>query len=113
MHRPATLLDDEKGAQKNLPETNCCSAAPAVLKFDTDGNLLASWGPAQGAPWVKNEHGIHVDGDGNVWVGGNNDGDQILKFSPEGKFLQQVGQNDSTKGSNSTTRLGQIGRAHV
>jgi DNA-binding beta-propeller fold protein YncE len=107
VHRPATLLDDEKGAQKDPPETTCCKAAPPVLKFDPEGNLLASWGGASsGQPWVKNEHGIHVDGDGNVWVGGNNDGDQILKFAPDGKFIQQVGQNDANKGSNSTTRLG-------
>ena len=107
VHRPATLLDDEKGAQKNPPETKCCSAAPPVLKFDPEGNLLASWGgPGADYSWVKNEHGIHVDRDGNVWVGGNNDGDQILKFAPDGKFLQQVGKDDGTKGSMSTTRLG-------
>src|SRR5689334_7315436 len=34
IHRPATLLDDEKGAQKNPPETKCCKSAPPVLKFD-------------------------------------------------------------------------------
>jgi DNA-binding beta-propeller fold protein YncE len=107
IHRPATLLDDEKGAQTNPPETKCCKAAPPVLKFDPDGNLLASWGgPTAGQPWVKNEHGIHVDRDGNVWLGGNNDGDQILKFTPAGKFLQQVGKDDGTKGSLSQTRLG-------
>jgi DNA-binding beta-propeller fold protein YncE len=107
IHRPATLLDDEKGAQKDPPETKCCKSAPPVLKFDPEGNLLASWGgPAAGQPWVKNEHGIHVDRDGNVWLGGNNDGDQILKFTPEGKFLQQVGKDDGSKGSSSQTRLG-------
>ena len=107
VHRPATLLDDEKGAQKNPPETKCCLAAPPVLKFDAEGNLLGSWGGAgAGHSWVKNEHGIHVDQGGNVWVGGNNDGDQILKFTPDGKFLQQVGKDDGTKGSMSTTRLG-------
>src|SRR6187551_1694645 len=31
VHRPATLLDDEKGATKNPPETSCCTAAPPVL----------------------------------------------------------------------------------
>jgi DNA-binding beta-propeller fold protein YncE len=111
LHRPATLLDDEKGAQKDPPETTCCKAAPPVLKLDPEGNLLASWGGASGGgssggPWVKNEHGIHVDRDGNVWVGGNSDGDQILKFSPDGKFLQQVGKDDGGKGSLSQTRLG-------
>jgi DNA-binding beta-propeller fold protein YncE len=107
VHRPATLLDDEKGAQKSPPEYKCCTAAPAVMEFDAEGNLLRHWGgPDKGHPWVKNEHGIHVDKDGNVWVGGNNDGDQILKFSPDGKFLQQIGQNDDSKGSSSKTRLG-------
>ena len=105
VHRPASLVDDEKGAQKTPPATKCCTAAPAVLKFDADGNLLASWGPVSGN-WIKNEHGIHVDKGGNVWVGGNNEGDQILQFSPDGKFLQQVGKDDGAKGSNSTTRLG-------
>src|SRR6185312_2346730 len=107
IHRPATLLDDEKGAQANPPTSICCVAAPPVLEFDTDGNLLKSWGgPGPGYTWMKNEHGIHVDQDGNVWVGGNEDGDQILKFTADGKFLQQIGVNDSSKGSNSITRLG-------
>jgi len=105
IHRPLTLLDDEKGAEKNPPETTCCKAAPPVLKFDPEGNLLASWGAQPGQPWIKNEHGIHIDRDGNVWLGGNNEGDQILKFTPDGKFLQQIGKDDGTKGSLSQTRL--------
>src|SRR5262252_11121140 len=89
IHRPATLLDDEKGATKNPPEYKCCKAAPAVMEFDTDGNLLRHWGgPGAGQDWVKNEHGIHIDKDGNVWLGGNNDGDQILQFTPDGKFIR-------------------------
>src|SRR5262249_33583159 len=44
VHRPGTLVDDEKGAQKSPPETRCCVAAPPVLKFSTQGKLLASWG---------------------------------------------------------------------
>ena len=108
LHRPATLLDDEKGAQANPPQTKCCKAAPPVMEFDADGNLLRHWGgPGQGYDWVKNEHGLHVDKDGNVWVGGNNDGDQILQFTPDGKFIRQVGKDDGTKGprSNDTARL--------
>ena len=108
LHRPATLLDDEKGAQKNPPEYKCCTAAPPVMEFDSDGNLLRHWGgPGDGYKWIQNEHGLHVDKDGNVWLGGNNDGDQILQFSPDGRFLQQIGKDDGTKGprSNDTSRL--------
>src|SRR3954453_4354071 len=108
VHRPATLLDDEKGLEKNPPEYKCCKAAPAVMEFDTDGNLLRHWGgPNADQKWVKNEHGIHVDKDGNVWVGGNNDGDQILQFTPDGKFIKQVGKDEGSKGPRSaeTTRL--------
>ena len=108
IHRPATLLDDEKGAAKSPPETKCCTAAPTVMEFDTDGNLLRHWGgPGQGYEWPKNEHGIFVDNDGNVWLGGNDNVDHhILKFTPDGKFLQQIGKAGSTGGSNSTTQLG-------
>ena len=79
----------------------CCSSTP-------DGKLLRSWGgPGAGYDWPKNEHGIHVDAAGNVWVAGNgNDDHQILKFTPDGKFLQQIGKAGSTGGSNSTTQLG-------
>jgi len=113
IHRPASLLDDEKGATKNPPEYKCCKAAPAVMEFDADGNLLRHWGgpgqgsTTQGSEWVKNEHGIHVDKDGNVWLGGNNEGDQILQFTPDGKFIKQIGKDDGTKGprSNDTARL--------
>src|SRR5262245_9502001 len=52
VHRPTTLVDDEKGAQASPPTTKCCIAAPPVLQFDRDGNLLRSWGgPKQGYDW--------------------------------------------------------------
>jgi DNA-binding beta-propeller fold protein YncE len=108
IHRPSTLLDDEKGAQKDPPATKCCTAAPPVLKFDSAGNLLASWGgPGQGYDWPKNEHGIFVDKDGNVWIAGNDKADaQILKFTPAGKFLQQIGKPGGPSGSNTPGGLG-------
>lgn len=107
IQRPGSLLDDEKGAQKSPPESLCCSAAPPVMKFDQQGNLLAAWGGAgQGHPWVQMEHGIHVDDAGHVFIAGNLDGDQVLEFTGDGKFIRQFGADDGTKGSNSTTRLG-------
>jgi DNA-binding beta-propeller fold protein YncE len=115
VHRPATLVDDEKGATKNPPETKCCTAAPPVLEFDTDGNLLRHWGgKGEGFEWPKNEHGLHVDKQGNVWVGGNDEIDHhILKFSADGKFLQQYGKQGSTGGSNSQTQLGRPAHLQV
>jgi DNA-binding beta-propeller fold protein YncE len=108
VHRPATLVDDEKGAMKTPPATKCCKPAPAVLKFDIDGNLLASWGgPGQGFDWPKSEHGIHVDRDGNIWLAGNGQTDhQLLKFAPDGKFLHQIGKPGATGDSNAQTQLG-------
>jgi DNA-binding beta-propeller fold protein YncE len=108
VHRPSTLVDDEKGAMLDPPATKCCKAAPPVLEFDRDGNLLRHWGgKGEGYDWPKSEHGVFVDLDGNVWIAGNDTEDaQILKFTPEGKFLQQIGKAKSTGGSNSTTQLG-------
>jgi len=108
VHRPSTLVDDEKGAQKSPPETRCCIAAPPVLQFSADGRLLKSWGgPGAGYEWPESEHGIHIDKEGNVWLAGNSKNDhQILKFTPDGKFLQQIGKAGSTGGSNSKTQLG-------
>jgi hypothetical protein len=108
IHRPGTLVDDEKEAMKTPPASRCCKPAPPVLEFDLEGNLLRHWGgPGAGYEWPKNEHGIFVDKDGNVWLAGNDNADhQILKFTPEGKFLQQIGHAGSTGGSNSQTQLG-------
>jgi len=115
VHRPATLLDDEKGAQKNPPETKCCTAAPAVLQFDQAGNLLRSWGgPGQGYDWFESEHGIFVDKDDNVWVGGNSPKDHhIVQFTADGKFIKQLGKPGKSEGSNSTTQLGRPAHMQV
>jgi len=105
--RPRSLTDDEKAATLNPPRTKCCVPAPPVLEFDTDGNLLRSWGgPGEGYQWFGNEHGIEVSG-GFVWLTGNaNDDSQILKFTPDGKFVLQIGKIAPAKGSNDTTQLG-------
>ena len=94
IHRPKTLIDEEKGAALNPPRAKCCVAAPPVIEFDGEGNLLRAWGgPGAGYEWFENEHGIYVDGQGNVWVGGNDPKDhQLIKFTPDGKFLMQVGR---------------------
>jgi len=106
-HRPRSLTDDEKGASLTPPRSKCCISAPPVLEFDTDGNLLRSWGgPGEGYEWVGREHGIEVD-TGFVWLTGNADNDNaVLKFTTDGKFVMQIGKIAPSKGSNDTTQLG-------
>jgi hypothetical protein len=108
IHRPRSLSDDEKGAALNPPRSKCCVAAPPVLEFDADGNLLRSWGgPGDGYEWVGREHGIEVDDRGFVWIGGNADNDNaILKFTLDGKYLGQIGKIAPRTNSNDTTQLG-------
>ena len=108
LHRPGTLLDDDKGAQQKPPLNRCCESAPPVVEFDQDGNVVQAWGgPGQGYDWPKNEHGIHVDWQGNVWISGNDPADNhILKFTRDGKFILQIGKPGKSEGSNSQTQLG-------
>jgi sugar lactone lactonase YvrE len=82
-----------------------------ILKFDTSGKLLLSFGKGM----LVFPHGIHVDRDGNIWVTDGNDnlprrrpgqpadaplppppakvvGHQVFKFSPDGKLLLSLGK---------------------
>ena len=93
LQRPGSLTADELDASADPPRSLCCFAAKPVLEFDASGRLLQSWGgPGQGFDWPKNEHGIHVEKNGNVWIGGNGPADRmLLKFSRDGRFLLQIG----------------------
>ena len=115
LQRPRTLTDDERGAALTPPVSKCCVPAPPVLEFDADGNLLQAWGGAgSGYDWPRNEHGIFVDAQDNVWLGGNGKADhQVLKFTREGKFLMQIGRAGQTADSNSPSELGRPALAIV
>jgi DNA-binding beta-propeller fold protein YncE len=65
-----------------------------VLQFSPAGVLLQAWGgPGQGYEWPQSNHGIFVDHQGNVWIGGNGAGDShLLKFTRNGKFIAQYGK---------------------
>ncbi len=92
VHRANTVDRTISQLQRGLGE--CCAAAPPVLEFDEEGNLLHAWGgPGQGYDWPESNHGIFVDQKGNVWIGGNGGPDShILKFTQDGKFLMQYGK---------------------
>ncbi len=115
IQRPKSLTDDERGASLEPPVSKCCVAAPPVMELDGEGHLLRAWGgPGQGYDWPSNEHGISVDRDGFVWIGGNGENDgQILKFTRDGKFVAQIGKPGPPTGSADTTRLGRPATAEV
>jgi DNA-binding beta-propeller fold protein YncE len=66
-----------------------------VLLFDTDGNVLHSFG----AGMIAWPHGIFVEPDGSVWVTDASVGDAedyglghtVMKFTPEGELLMTIG----------------------
>jgi len=115
IHRPLTITDDEKGATLNPKRSKCCIPAPPVLEFDKKGNLLQAWGgPGNGYHWPKNEHGIYIDPNGYVWIGGNDQTDNmILKFTQQGKFLLQIGSPGTSLGSNDMNQLGRPAHMNV
>ena len=86
----------------------CCVPAPPVIEFAPDGTVARAWGgPDEGYEWPESEHGIHVDHQGHVWIGGNAAGDaHILKFTADGEFLLQIGRAGASEGSNDTANLG-------
>jgi DNA-binding beta-propeller fold protein YncE len=70
------------------------AAAPSVLEFDLDGNLMRSWGSPASAPpgvWPKAVHTIFTDRAHNVWLAGAAPGDTLLQFTPDGKFIKEFG----------------------
>jgi DNA-binding beta-propeller fold protein YncE len=130
IHRGGSLERMENYLAANPPASECCMAAPPVLEFDQEGNLIGHWGgPGQGYDWPASNHGITVDYKGNVWIGGNGRGaavapptqaaalnesqpgggpfndNMVLKFTQDGKFLMQIGHPGQSKGSNDLENL--------
>ena len=105
VHRPGTLQPNET--------RSIWRAAPPVLEFDPEGNLVSSWGgPGAGYEWPDLEHGIYIDHADNVWLGGGGEKDaHLLKFTRRGGFLMQIGRKGQGTGSNDTQNLG--GAANV
>ncbi len=115
LHRPRTLPREERGM-----------SAPPVIVFDSEGNYIKAWGgEAAGFEWPQNEHGLHIDSDGYVWVTGNScpeldtDGidavsdDQILKLTQDGEIVLQIGSAGQSTGARDTRNLHRAADLHV
>ena len=102
----------------SIPESQRANAAPPVLEFDQAGKLLTSWGgPTGGEQWLGREHGIFVDADNYVWIGGRAgwprpttpglSDDVIMKFTTAGKLVMQIGHRGQSKGNLDTENVHQ------
>ena len=64
---------------------------PPILEFDSTGKLIKSFGTGM----FVQAHGMSIDKDGNIWVTDaqtkDGKGDQVFKFSPDGKVLMTLG----------------------
>ena len=114
IHRGDSTLNQrtEVGADANPPIGECCRAAPPILEFDPEGNLVKAWGgPGEGFQWPVSNHGITLDDKDNVWIGGNGNGDShILKFTHDGKFLAQYGVPAQAPNSNDSSHFGRVAK---
>jgi hypothetical protein len=93
---PANLTAQEKEIGK---------AAPPVIEFDPDGNVVNSWGDPKSVP--SGAHDCYFDYEGNIWIGGNTDA-IAQKYSRDGKLLLQIGTKkkfDTTDGTDKGTAL--------
>jgi hypothetical protein len=113
LNRPRDLDKTMNFATLIPPTAECCVPPPAVLEFNSEGDLLRSWGGPNYAPgWPGSEHTILVDKEGNVWLGGARSGDSLLKFTADGKFISDFGhrgpaveQQEQQKQDNQQTSL--------
>jgi len=105
---------------QSIPEAQRANAAPPVLEFDAAGKLLSSWGGpgvGGGTAWLGREHGIFVDANDFIWIGGRAgwprqttpgvSDDMILKFTMAGKLVLQIGRSGQSKGNGDTENVHQ------
>jgi hypothetical protein len=77
---------------------NSCAGRPEapVLKYDKSGKLLGTFGQGM----FLFPHGAAVDRDSNLWLtdarGDGKMGNQVFKFSPEGKVLMTLGKKGAS-----------------
>ncbi|MSR22326.1 MAG: hypothetical protein EXR92_02090 [Gemmatimonadetes bacterium] len=106
LHRPGTLTEEE------APRS-----APAVLEFDQDGKFVQGWGGKamsnEKFTWPETEHGVYVDYQGFVWLGGNATNDQVLKFTKTGEFVMKIGSADEVVGNSNPRRFGRAADTFV
>ena len=103
----------------------CCFPAPPIMEFDTEGNLIQAWGPIHGdegellgdqvwgpypdVVWPLHEHGIFVDHQDTVWVGGSASPSHLMRFTRDGTFLMRIGEREATSSNDTLNMAGPTG----
>lgn len=86
LNRPADLDETENYAALPTPTAECCVAAPTVIAFNPQGDVIASFSAQQG-------HGMVVDRQGNVWIGS----DRVRKYTRDGRQTGEIGRVPDTQ----------------
>ena len=84
--------------RRNLTDKEKAVGQPsaAMIEFDPDGNVINAWTPDV---LPDNLHGVYIDYQSNVWIGGNQDA-IVQKYTHDGsQLLLQIG----TKGTFDTS----------
>lgn len=115
LNRPNSLGATDIGLATDPPAALACCRVPGhLLRFDQEGDLIGEFDGTKTAPvidgqsqWPGNVHGLHVDKQGTLWIGGNGDGDHVIvNYTPDGQYIRQIGRRGVTEGNLSQTALG-------
>jgi len=71
-----------------------------VIVFDSKGKLLRTWGERT----FPSAHALRIDRQGNVWIT-DRGWHQVIKFTPDGKVLMELGRKGVAGDNNSTDAL--------
>ncbi len=83
-------------------ELNAGQLAPAIIEFDSAGNLVNSWGDSKLLD--PRLHSCRFDKDNNVWIGSSPSG-MVQKYSHDGsKLLLQIGKKGVYDSSDGTVK---------
>lgn len=110
VQRGDNLTGGELGLDRGTAE--CCTAAPPLVEFDPQGNIVNAWGGASATgeyEWPASNHGLEIAPNGDIWIGGNGSGDShILVFTRDGRYIRTIGEPGEDVDSNSTTHFSRV-----